>query len=242
MPCRFWDGPISKIKTCCSHLGSILSITEAMSIQVPHPLANVLADGWLHYVTDLHLMACRCASSGMKACVHQVLQARLAQLFPHHVIMPCDFIFCRRTIPSGLVRNAHFREETVSGLKTYTGLMRVARRHDERNPGTFHPVLKVPEEPDCWHLDPLSWHMLDDDPVWPSSGNRFEDAPADYCAYFGSRCCPDRCHNDESAQLVACDVCLQRCGVECCIVPESRMCRQCQDFFEYGLRESGRRF
>ena len=121
----------------------------------------------LGFISDLHLMAFRGASSAMRDLVQQCLQARIMLLFPSHFrLLPPEqreLTFCHRTIPNNLVRRATDRLVDQVGLQTYTGWMRVARKHDQDNPGTFLPVLEVPSDPDKWHLDPLSEGMRDDE-------------------------------------------------------------------------------
>ena len=78
-------------------------------------------------------------------------------------------------------------------------------------------------------LNPLLWHLKDDDPLEEEDGEGWP--PVYYCGYYGSRWCERHCHNDLSARRVTCVVCEVQCCVESCIPSPSRCCNFCKDFY-----------
>ena len=78
-------------------------------------------------------------------------------------------------------------------------------------------------------LNPLLWHLKDDDPLEEEDGEGW--SPVYYCGYYGSRWCERHCHNDLSARRVTCVVCEVQCCVESCIPSPSRRCNFCKDFY-----------
>ena len=78
-------------------------------------------------------------------------------------------------------------------------------------------------------LNPLLWHLKDDDPLEEEDGEGW--SPVYYCGYYGSRWCERHCHNDLSARRVTCVVCEVQCCVESCIPSPSLRCNFCKDFY-----------
>ena len=136
----------------------------------------------------------------------------------------CDIITCKKARPNwlgpcGLDRI--YRSYITIGFDLVS---------DAGRPGVSHFPLAsetVIEARKC--LNPLLWHLKDDDPLEEEDGEGW--SPVYYCGYYGSRWCERHCHNDLSARRVTCVVCEVQCCVESCIPSPSRCCNFCKDFY-----------